>query len=310
MSRLIATLLCWIALTGVARAESISLDPQEQAWLAQHPVLTLGIDPDHAPIEYVDDAGVYRGMVADYVALMEQRLGVIFEPQLGLSWRESVALGLAGKIDVFAAAGRTAERENRFLFTMPYAEIASVVVVPTEEKRILDVEDLRDLRVALVEGYAESRLLIDRLPRLSVLFKQTHLEALRSVSAGEAEATVLPLPIASYLIEQHGLTNLKIAGANPTRATRLHFMVPRDQALLAGILSRALASVTPQEHAEIQTRWFNVKYEVGLDPGEVRNTALGAVAVGLLVISAMAASSSWCVITAVSGPGVTSCSAR
>lgn len=287
VSRLLAALLCWLLLATTVPAQTLTLSADEQAWLQQHPVLRLGIDPEYAPIEYVDAAGEYRGMVADYVALVAARLGVRIEPQLGLSWRETYARGVEGEFDLFASVARTPEREDRFLFTDPYAEIASVIVARAEEKRVLDADDLLGMRVALVSGYANSRLLVERLPRMSVLFEPTYLEALKAVSSGVAEASVAPVPIATYLIQRHGLTNLKIAGANPVDTAKVHFMVPRDRAPLAGLLSRALQSITPAEHREIQTRWFNVKLEVGLDPQDVRNKALGGLVAMLAILMAM-----------------------
>ncbi len=51
-----------------------ALSPQEQAWLAEHPVVLLAPDADFPPIEFFDEQGQYRGIAADYAALVEQRL--------------------------------------------------------------------------------------------------------------------------------------------------------------------------------------------------------------------------------------------
>lgn len=171
-----------LAIPGVAAP--LDLTPAEQAWLAEHPVLRLGIDPDYAPIEFVNEQRQYQGLVADYVAIIAADLGVRIEPQLGLNWRESYARGLRGEIDLFGSVGRTEERERAFLFTEPYAEISSVIVVRTSERGVLDASDLEHRSVALVEGYADSRLLLDRFPRMEVNFEPSSIAALESVASG------------------------------------------------------------------------------------------------------------------------------
>jgi PAS domain S-box-containing protein len=287
-SRLLARLLLCAALlaaSGVAGA--IELTPEESAWLAAHPVLRLGIDPDYAPIEFVDEQREYQGLVADYAAAIAAALGVRIEPQLGLNWRESYARGLRGEIDLFGSVGRTEERDRTFLFTEPYAEISSVIVVRTSERGVLDAADLEHRAVALVEGYADSRLLLDQFPSMKVQFEPSNLSALEAVASGRADATVAPLPIAAYLIQKHGLANLKIAGSNPVRATQLHFMVPRDRPLLRDMVGRALADMTSEQHREIQTRWFNVKYETGLDPRTVWMQVLSGIGVALVLFLAI-----------------------
>ncbi|MCC2655499.1 MAG: multi-sensor hybrid histidine kinase [Panacagrimonas sp.] len=270
-------------------ASALELTADEQAWLAKHPVLRLGIDPDYAPIEFVDERRQYQGLVADYVAAVAKKLGVRIEPQLGLNWREGYARGLRGEIDLFGSVGKNEERERTFLFTEPYAEISSVIVVRSSERGVLEATDLEHRAVALVEGFADSRLLLDQFPNMQVHFEPSNLAALESVASGSADATVAPLPIAAFLIQKRGLANLKIAGSNPVRAGRLHFMVPRDRPLLRDMIDRALADMSAEDHRKIQTRWFNIKYETGLDPRKVWMQAVSGVGVGLALLLAVGA---------------------
>ena len=280
--------MLWVlALQTAPAAAEFTITEQERAWLQQHPVLRLGVDPDYAPIEFVTEDRLYRGLVADYVDTVAGMLGVRIEPQLGLNWRESYARGLRGEMDLFGSVGHTEDRDGLFLFTGPYAEISSVIVVRTSQSGIFSDEDLADRTVALVEGYADSQMLLTQLPQLKVLFQPSNLAALESVASGAADAAVAPLPIAAYLIQKHGLANLKIAGSNPVRRAKLHFMVPRDHVILRDLLSRALISITPEQHRQIQTRWFNVKYETGLNPREVKIKAAAAVGAALSIIAAL-----------------------
>lgn len=286
MNRAIAALIV-VALQLPQAAHALELSEAHKQWLSAHPVLSLGIDPDYAPIEYVDDVGVYRGLVADYVALIAGRLGIQIEPRFGNSWREAYAEAVNGEIDLIGSARRTGSHEEKFLFTEPFAEISSVIVVRDTEKGLVTTKELRERSIALVSGYADSAELIKQIPGIHVLFKPSALAALNSVSLGEADAAVVPLPIVAWLISKHGLTNLKVAGADPVPAAALRFMVLKDRKILFEILSEALSTITDREHQEIQARWFNVEYEPGLDPDSVLEKSLITALIALLVYAAL-----------------------
>jgi ABC-type amino acid transport substrate-binding protein len=52
----------------------LKLSVKERQWLKQLPELRLGVDPAWPPFEYVDDQGVYRGLAADFIQLIEQKI--------------------------------------------------------------------------------------------------------------------------------------------------------------------------------------------------------------------------------------------
>ena len=57
----------------------LKLTINEKIWLSQHPVLRVGIDIGWPPFEYVDEAGIYKGITAEYLRLLEPKLGVRFQ---------------------------------------------------------------------------------------------------------------------------------------------------------------------------------------------------------------------------------------
>ncbi|HKY91923.1 MAG TPA: transporter substrate-binding domain-containing protein, partial [Nevskiaceae bacterium] len=284
-----------VLVAAPARALQPELTADERAFLAEHPVIRLGIDSEFAPLEFVDEQGHYSGMVADYVALIGKRLSVRFEPQFNLNWRESYARGLRREIDVFASVGRTPERDQHFLFTAPYVDITSVIVMRNDHEGVVTADDLPEYRVALVEGYAESYHLLQRLPQLRVLFESSSQAALEAVSRGEADATIGSLPVLLYTMQKRALTNLKVVGANPTHSQKLHFMVRKDWPELQSILEKSLGAITPDEHRKIQEGWYSIRYEAGLDPRDVLIKVGG---VGLIAFILLLALARWAVVSA------------
>ena len=70
------TVLLLSLLTWTATAGALTLSDDERAWLADHQELRLGVDASWPPFEYRDENGRYQGLAADYVRLIQDRLGV------------------------------------------------------------------------------------------------------------------------------------------------------------------------------------------------------------------------------------------
>ena len=58
--------------------EPFALNSEEKTWLVSHPNIKIAPDPDFIPIEYFDENGDYKGIAADYLVLIEERLGIKF----------------------------------------------------------------------------------------------------------------------------------------------------------------------------------------------------------------------------------------
>ncbi|MEA2094082.1 MAG: transporter substrate-binding domain-containing protein, partial [Pseudomonadota bacterium] len=69
-------------------ANDLVLTVTEQEWLAEHPLIRIGPDPDAAPFEWFTPEGEYKGMAADYVRLIEEKLGVAFEIVHARDWTQ------------------------------------------------------------------------------------------------------------------------------------------------------------------------------------------------------------------------------
>jgi peptidoglycan hydrolase-like protein with peptidoglycan-binding domain len=67
---------------------SISWTEDELAFMKDNPVIRLGVDPGFVPFEFIDEDDQYKGIAADYLALISERTGLKFEVAKGLTWPE------------------------------------------------------------------------------------------------------------------------------------------------------------------------------------------------------------------------------
>jgi two-component system, sensor histidine kinase and response regulator len=262
---------------------SLKLTPQEQAWIAAHPVVRIGNDPGWMPIDFDDAQGKPTGVAADILHLLGQRLGLRFEAVPGQTWPEAYAAGLRHDVDLLPAIGRNPERDANFVFTQPYITFRSVVVVRDDVPFVPDITALMDRRFALVRDYNETEVVRTQYPQMNVLLVESPDEALKVVSAGQADATVGNIAVLHYKIRQMGLTNLKVAAPTDEQERLVYMAVRKDWPELASILDKGLASITLDERAGIINRWFNVEFDRGLNPGAVVKWSVGT-ATAVLVL--------------------------
>jgi len=137
------TTLCFAAKSGISWTED------ELAFMEEHPVIRLGVDPGFVPFEFIDDDDEYKGIAADYLALISEKTGLHFEVVKGLSWPEIYEMALAGKVDVLPAIGKTEEREEHFLFSKPYYYYKRVIVTRDTDTEISGIDDLEGFAVAV-----------------------------------------------------------------------------------------------------------------------------------------------------------------
>jgi len=254
----------WLPMLVAKKPVQVVLTERERDWLQQHPVLRLGYDIDWPPIEFADADGNYQGIAAEYVKIVSESLGVTIEPVAPQSWQDTMAAAKAGELDILAALTPTHQRRAYLEFTTPYLRLPLVIVTGLEYSYISDISALAGKTVAVVSNCASHEFLANNHPELDLALVIDAEEGLRAVRRGNADAFVGSLAAVSYIIGREGIPGLKISGETPF-SYRSAMAVPKDRAVLAGILQKALDAIPEQRRTEILNRWVSVKYERGFD---------------------------------------------
>ncbi|MFK5891916.1 MAG: transporter substrate-binding domain-containing protein [Pseudomonadota bacterium] len=249
----------WISISyipGGSEQDShiVQLTNEEETWLKNHPILSAAPDPDWAPVEFFDKNGKYSGMTADYVKLLEKRLGVKFHILHLNNWDEIVQKVKAGEIDLLTAASITPNRKKKLLFTKPFLKLKSVIVVNKKESGRLTMDDLNGKVVAVVSGYANQEHMQKEFPDIHLKLVSSEKEALQQVAYGKAYAYVGSVATISYLIEKEMMVNLRIAGEE-SYIWNLGMASNKQIPILNQILAKGLASITKQERQAIISKW-------------------------------------------------------
>jgi PAS domain S-box-containing protein len=236
------------------------LTEAEKEWLAAHPQITIAPDPDYPPIEYFDQNGAYMGIAADYVRLVESELGISFKIVRVRDWDEAIEKAIKRQIDMFGAAAATPQRSEYMLFSTPFVEFPSVIIVRKNVTESLTLKKLAGMRVAIVSGYADHDYVVNNYPHIDLDVVPTVEIGLRKVSFGMVDALVTNLAAATYFIEKQGITNLRLAG-HTGYIYRLAFGCRKDWPELAGILEKALSEIGQDKREIIFQKWVQLQKE-------------------------------------------------
>ena len=269
---------------GMAHAQELDFTTGERDWLARHPVIRYGADPLWPPFSIREDnqlAGIDRSLLD----LIETRLGTRFEYVPTTQWPENLDLLTRGEIDFVTGIADLPERPLDLLYTRSYAAFPVAMIMRTGGPFFTSLDQIEKEQILLAapEGYAPTLHLERHHPSIPLILTSDSLAALRLVSSGKATAMVENLGVASHLIREHGLTNLKITGPTPFQFDPA-FGVRRDLPELRSILEKAIASITPQERQHIYEEWVLVEIAGFWSARTVKTIALSTLGVSALAI--------------------------
>jgi diguanylate cyclase (GGDEF)-like protein/PAS domain S-box-containing protein len=244
-------------------AQTLAITAEERAWLKNHPVIRVGIDRDFAPYEWIDEKGHYVGLSADYVALVECRLGVKFVVVKNRQWAEILGMARRGELDMLADANKTPERELYLSFTEPYFSNPLIIINHRKNGFVGDLGHLDGKQVSVENGYFIIGLLQHNYPDIRLLLADSQKQALLNVANGKADAHIGDGASANYLFKQEGLVDLRYAGETGYRSHH-RMAATKNHPELASLLDKALADITPAEKETIKNKWLGLQPEAGL----------------------------------------------
>jgi len=248
-----------------AAENSIGWTNDELAFMEEHPVIRLGVDPGFVPFEFIDEHGEYKGIVADYLALISAKTGLQFEAVKGLSWPEAYDMALKGDIDALPAIGKTEEREEHFLFSQPYYYFKRVIVTRDIDTEILGINDLEGFTVAVQRNSSHHSHLLS-YPNINLSLYESVEAALAAVATGSEKAFIGNLATTNYLIRKNGLTNLRTVPFEAEKQQALYFAVRKDWPELVSIFNKAMDSIPESEKLAINNKWIELDTDIDYGP--------------------------------------------
>ncbi|WP_300675261.1 diguanylate cyclase [Desulfoluna sp.] len=250
--------------TFYPKSRSFKLTEPERRWLAEHPTIRLGIDFNWPPFEFLGPKENYEGMVADYVRILEDRLGIEFVYSKEMAWSETLASMQERRLDMISAIATIPYYEKAMNLTEPFLSFPLVIITHEDVDFVEELAVLTGRKVAVVEDYSEEKILAGGYPDIELYPANTTEEALEAVATGKAYAYVGNLAVANYAIKKGRFTNLKVSGTMP-RKLEISMGVRSDWPIFSNLVTKTMNSISDEERDTIYRRWITLRYEHGFD---------------------------------------------
>ncbi len=248
-------LLLLIGLFSHPAQAELNLNEEEQAWLQAHPEIRFAVDPDFAPFEWIDSNGNYQGMAADYLALVEKKLGVRFKRIDAKTWPEVMAMARKHEVDLLPALAHSPQREAFLLFTPPHIIAPGVLISAGNYDSI---EQLLQKKVAVVNGYVWDDLISHHKTDVRLIRVENTRDGMELTALGAVDAMVSDMASVTWVLRNEGYSNLRIVSYLEHRL-ELGFAVRNDWKTFQNILTKVLASLSAEEKQVISAKWMTLE---------------------------------------------------
>lgn len=234
------------------------LTSQEIEWLNQNSkTIKFAPNPAWPPADYIDENGVHQGIVADYLKLFEEILGIRFEYVVYNNWSDILSGLQKGEVDIVGAIEKSTEREQYLDFTAPYMTTPLALIIRNDYPAILSDAHISRMNIAVVKDYTSGEFLKNTYPDIVLSEYDDDLTALVQTSLGNTDGTIIDLMTASYLTEKYGISNLAL-GKQLDYTWQIRFASVKNKPLLSSILDKTLSEIDLHQRQAIYQKWIKI----------------------------------------------------
>ncbi len=173
-------------------------------------VITVAIDREYAPYEFVGDDGNIQGFTPSLLRAIGKELGVQIKFRL-LSWPGAVKGLQEGNVDVINMI-RTPEREKKYAFSISHSKIDQAIFRNSKNKGIRDLDTLSGHTVALQENDISMEKLASRYDFRKRIVR-SKIEGLMLLNVGKVDAFIASTHGGIRIIMKHNLKDVELAAA-------------------------------------------------------------------------------------------------
>jgi polar amino acid transport system substrate-binding protein len=226
--------------------------------------LVVGITESFPPMEFPDENGDYTGYDAELAREVCRRLGWTLRFKV-IEWRQMEQILASRQVDcIWAGCTITDERLERMSFTPGYVRNEQVLVV-REDSPIHRIPDLKGKTVS-VQGGSTAMEALDNTPELRNILKEVFERsgsdgAFRELEDGHADAVVMDLLVANYMIRREGKPyRILEEGLAPEE---YGIGVRKDDEELAGQIWRTLVEMAADGTVgRLSEKWFGTDISI------------------------------------------------
>ncbi|MBO2676979.1 transporter substrate-binding domain-containing protein [Shewanella algae] len=231
---------------------NVQLSDDQWSWLGERKILRVGIStPDYPPFDMTMDGSsdFYEGLSADYLKILSDALKVKIELHFFSSRQSAIAAVKAGELDLLTTANRYEEFYN---LKLSREYILNLPVLYVSEKYQTTGSPSR---IAMAYDYLPDSEVRKLFPMAELINYPSRQQAVAAAAFGQADAVVIDLTSANYLVNKNFSNKLILKNILPIDTKGISFALhPNNQALIE-IVNSVLDQLPESEHWAIKKRW-------------------------------------------------------
>lgn len=238
--------------------QNISLNREETNWLAHKKTLVVGTWlPEVSPIVYQNSGENYRGVNADYLALMQKSLNVKIVIKQYDNEQQALAALASNDVDTLITqlsrrqdVGGHLLRTSALLTTWP-------TLVTSLKNTMLPLMTNHKVSVACVRDCPFLNVIQDAFPDAKVSFYDDEYQAMASVVNDDNQYYIGNNITTSHCISRYFSQSLVITHYFDKQEQYNYFVVNENQPLLRNILDGFITSISNEIHMQVMQNWLN-----------------------------------------------------
>ncbi|QDU35590.1 Blue-light-activated histidine kinase [Poriferisphaera corsica] len=255
---------------------------QEQAdWLASIDYrVRVGLTPGWPPISYLDKDGHYRGLSAEYLDLISQRLGIQFDFVVQDSWQDVLQSAKNHEVDMTVNISRVDDRIAYLNFTEPYYKdhINVVGLKQQFDSDEFDLLKMNKMRIGVLRNSLTHKRASKLFPQWKYLFFDTLSESMVRLDNQELDVV---LGCTIYLQNQVDLDVDKLVqlAVLPTSIDS-RIAIRKDWDVLFELVQQTMSDIPEDSKHAINARWLGDSESFTLHDFDLRSGVISNI--GLL----------------------------
>lgn len=242
---------------------NLKLNSDELAYLKTKKTFSYCSHSNLMPFESIVNRK-HIGILEDYMKQISKSLNIDLKFVPTSNWHESFEKTVKNECDILTTIAYKTNRENLLNFTKPYVDFPFVIATDITKPFIDDINKLKDVKIALVKGFATSKLIQEKYKNFKFVEYPSLNDSLNAVKNEEVYAAIDSLAVIGYEIQNHFLGELKVSGRIDEQL-KLHMATNIENKYLASILDKALDSINDNQKHDFFNKWVYLKYENNLD---------------------------------------------
>ncbi|NVJ62513.1 MAG: transporter substrate-binding domain-containing protein [Gammaproteobacteria bacterium] len=259
------------------------LSGEEMNYVKENPVITVSNMIDYPPYEYTV-SGSPRGYSVDLIKLLAQKIGIQTDFKNGYTFSQLLELFFDNKLDLMTTVMQTERRREFGEFSLPIVETEIIVASKLQDKTFSSLEDLKGYRIAAQNQYAVTQYLQKRLPDQTFIEFDDTQSALEGLINNSVDVVLDHRTVIEYITKYHFMNNVFLSDPIKELSNQsdfaLHFLAPKNNKVLIGMLNRAYKELEPNVKKELVEKWLTPDSSTG---GAEESLAVGQLPTGELL---------------------------